>query len=190
MYLLIYSNGVSSILKFCISDGSCAVLQKLDALVTSIAIQDGISYFVMDGNIWSLNLENGKSALVVEDGQISLLFFSKYNELNYYSKSANSPAYTEGAVYLDGKTVLWHSKGDEDVLLFDSQSFIPRLTAPNPNDPYYTSLNIFHTAGYGMTTNNGNYTCYAYGHCYENLKSRPNLCTGNAGLWYPYNQRN
>lgn len=86
--------------------------------------------------------------------------------------------------------MLWHSKGDEDVLLFDSQSFIPRLTAPNPNDPYYTSLNIFHTAGYGMTTNNGNCTCYAYGRCYENLKSRPNLCTGNAGLWYPYNQRN
>ncbi len=67
-------------------------------------------------------------------------------------------------------------------------AFVPRLVAPEVDNPYYTTLNIFHKYGYGMAQNGGNCTCYAYGRAYEILKSEPRLSTGNAGKWFDFNK--
>ncbi len=66
--------------------------------------------------------------------------------------------------------------------------FVPRLTAPDRNSPYYTTLNVFHQFGYGMEENGGNCTCYAYGRAYEILKTKPSLSNSSAGKWYDYNK--
>ena len=61
-----------------------------------------------------------------------------------------------------------------------SQQFTPRLTAPSTSSRYYYSTdNPFYPA-YGMP----NCTAYAFGRIYELNGSRPNLCTGNAEMWY------
>ena len=65
-----------------------------------------------------------------------------------------------------------------------SQQFTPRLTAPSTSSRYYYSTdNPFYPA-YGMP----NCTAYAFGRIYELNGSRPNLCTGNAEMWYDYNK--
>ena len=69
-----------------------------------------------------------------------------------------------------------------------AKEFVPRLTAPDKNSPYYTTLNVFHQFGYGMEENGGNCTCYAYGRAYEILKSKPSLSNSSAGKWYDYNK--
>ena len=65
-------------------------------------------------------------------------------------------------------------------------AFVPRTTAPDSNDPHYTTLNPFYTSGYGMP----NCTCYAWGRAYEILGKAPQLCTWQASLWYNYNVTN
>ena len=65
-----------------------------------------------------------------------------------------------------------------------SSQFVPRLTAPSTSNRYYYSTdNPFYPA-YGMP----NCTAYAFGRIYELNGSRPNLCTGNAEMWYDYNK--
>lgn len=66
-------------------------------------------------------------------------------------------------------------------------SYQPRLQVPSVNNKYYNSnINPYVSAGYGMFQNGGNCTCYAYGRAYENLKSKPNLSTGNAKDFFPH----
>lgn len=90
-------------------------------------------------------------------------------------------------------------------------SYVPRLVAPvagmvsgdgtkgtlgtynnDPNkytesDYYYSNLNVFHAAGYGMP----NCTAYAYGRLLEITEGQtPNVSTGNAEDWWDYNQTN
>lgn len=74
----------------------------------------------------------------------------------------------------------------EVVRTVKAAAFSPRLSAPGKEDSYYTSLNPFYKAGYGMP----NCTCYSWGRAYEILGSRPNLSTGNANTFYSYNQKN
>lgn len=62
--------------------------------------------------------------------------------------------------------------------------FIPRLTAPEKNNPYYYQDNVFYNSGYGLP----NCTCYAWGRWYELLDKKPNLCLGNASDWYYYRE--
>lgn len=59
----------------------------------------------------------------------------------------------------------------------------PRLTAPRTNNKHYYSDNIFYQCGYGMP----NCTAYAWGRFYEELGTKPKLCTANAENWYKYN---
>lgn len=61
--------------------------------------------------------------------------------------------------------------------------YIPRLTAPEGNNPYYHELNLFYNFGLGMP----NCTAYAYGRAYEILGREPNLSNGNAGRWWWHN---
>ena len=60
--------------------------------------------------------------------------------------------------------------------------FEKRLAAPNKNNKYYYSDNIFYKCGYGMP----NCTCYAWGRFYELTGKTPKLCTANAENWYKY----
>jgi peptidoglycan hydrolase-like protein with peptidoglycan-binding domain/surface antigen len=60
-------------------------------------------------------------------------------------------------------------------------SFVPRLTAPSSDNPYYFSdLNLYYRYGYGMP----NCTAYAYGRVYEILGHEPSLSRWNAGQWW------
>ena len=70
-------------------------------------------------------------------------------------------------------------------------AYIPRLTAPAQNDPWYNSdLNPYYRYGWGMP----NCTAYAWSRAWEiagytrNLPSGPPLAPGhNAELWWSYN---
>lgn len=69
-------------------------------------------------------------------------------------------------------------------VLVSAASFSPRYEAPSYDNPYYySSKNIFYSAGYGMP----NCTAYAFGRAYEILGYEPNLSHGNAQDWYGYN---
>lgn len=69
-------------------------------------------------------------------------------------------------------------------MLVSAAGFSPRLSAPSyDNGYYYSSRNIFYSAGYGMP----NCTCYAFGRAYEILGTEPKLSHGNAENWYGYN---
>lgn len=69
-------------------------------------------------------------------------------------------------------------------ILVSAASFSPRYEAPSyDNQYYYSSKNIFYSAGYGMP----NCTAYAFGRAYEILGYEPNLSHGNAQDWYGYN---
>lgn len=60
-------------------------------------------------------------------------------------------------------------------------AFVPRLTAPSSDNPYYFSdLNLYYRYGYGMP----NCTAYAYGRVYEILGHEPNVSRWNAGQWW------
>lgn len=69
-------------------------------------------------------------------------------------------------------------------VLVSAASFTPRYSAPSyDNSYYYSSKNIFYSAGYGMP----NCTAYAFGRAYEIMGYEPNLSHGNAQDWYGYN---
>lgn len=58
--------------------------------------------------------------------------------------------------------------------------YIPRLTAPSRDNPYYYDQNPFYHSGYGLP----NCTAYAWGRFYEIMDERPKLSTSNAENWY------
>ncbi len=59
--------------------------------------------------------------------------------------------------------------------------FTIRTTCPSYDNPYYFSrMNPFYAAGYGMP----NCTAYAYGRVYEILGYKPNLSVWSAGQWW------
>lgn len=66
----------------------------------------------------------------------------------------------------------------------EDRSFIPRFTQPDYSNSFYYDDNIFYTSGFGIP----NCTAYAWGRAYELCKSKPKLCTGNAGEWFDYNK--
>ena len=61
--------------------------------------------------------------------------------------------------------------------------FTPRTTAPDADDPRFTTENPFYNVGLGMP----NCTAYAWGRAYEILGERPPLNIGNARYWF-YNE--
>lgn len=59
-------------------------------------------------------------------------------------------------------------------------TFVPRTTAPETNNRFYYTDNVFYQSGYGLP----NCTCYAWGRFYELSGQRPNLSTRDAENWY------
>lgn len=61
--------------------------------------------------------------------------------------------------------------------------YTPRTTAPElSNLYYYSDMNIFHFAGYGLP----NCTCYAWGRFYEITGEEPKLSRNDAERWWGY----
>jgi len=58
--------------------------------------------------------------------------------------------------------------------------FIPRMTAPDPNDPRFTTYSPFYGVGLGMP----NCTAYAWGRAYEILGHAPQLNRGHSRFWF------
>ena len=187
LYLLAYRDGDSVLMRFDPEDESSVDLVTISGVVSNIACRDQILYYIMDGNIVSYYLTKKTSNVLIDTGNVSLLYFADYNNMRYYTKT-------------DGKTVKnTYSFDNHGVEQQEEQcgkpmktatSYTPRLTAPATDNPYYTTLNVFHQCGYGMAPNIGNCTCYAFGRSYENLGTEPKLSHGNAGEWYDYNRNN
>lgn len=60
--------------------------------------------------------------------------------------------------------------------------YVPRLTAPTPDNFYYYEGNVFEWSGYGLP----NCTAYAWGRFRELTDTYPSLCVWNAEEWYDY----
>jgi len=61
-----------------------------------------------------------------------------------------------------------------------TQNFTPRMTAPDANDPRFTTYNPFWGVGLGMP----NCTAYAWGRAYEILGHAPQLNRGHSRYWF------
>jgi len=191
LYLLVYTDGKSALLKFDSCSYAYSIEKEFDSLITNIAIRDDILYYVENRSIFAYNTETKETIAFIENEITYLLFFTNYNTLKYYTKIDETSEYAENS-YSFAKDIFNETNVVENygISLMSVSSYSPRLTAPSTSNPYYTTLNVFHTSGYGMVGNNGNCTCYAYGRSYENLGSKPNLSTGNAENWYNYNKNN
>lgn len=182
LYLLSCEEDQSALLQYNFSDNSYEVLKNINGLTTNAVRRDSVLYYILNGQVLSYNLETGEENILLDAPMISTLYFSDYNTLKYYITDDAGESVRYSYDFRTGST-----EAEEAQLM---ASYSPRLTAPAKNNPYYTTWNVFHTSGYGMAPNIGNCTCYAYGRSYENLGSKPKLCTGNAGTWYAYNRNN
>lgn len=109
--------------------------------------------------------------------------FRKDDSLHYL-KTQKSNAKRIPAIILS-MVLLFTTVLSASMITSSAASFSPRLSAPSYNNQYYySSKNIFYSAGYGMP----NCTAYAFGRAYEILGTEPNLSHGNAQDWYGYNQ--
>ena len=109
--------------------------------------------------------------------------FRKDDSLHYL-KTEKSNAKRIPAIILS-MVLLFTTVLSASMITSSAASFSPRFSAPSyDNQYYYSSKNIFYSAGYGMP----NCTAYAFGRAYEILGTEPNLSHGNAQDWYGYNQ--
>lgn len=76
---------------------------------------------------------------------------------------------------------------EEDERSGEEEAYIPRVSAPDADDPYYYSNeNIYYASNYGMP----NCTCYAWGRAYELTGRTPELSPWDACTWFDYNRDN
>lgn len=84
IYLLVYIDGKSNLLKFNIQNYSYSTVMEFDTIVTNIALRDNKLYYLDSRNILTYNFENGETAMFIENGDVDLLLFTDYNTLKYY----------------------------------------------------------------------------------------------------------
>lgn len=81
---------------------------------------------------------------------------------------------------------------NEESILIEETSYVPRNTAPDKNNKYYYSNNNPFYPAYapnpGTINSSGNCTWYAWGRAYEILGYRPSLPTCYAGGWWSANK--
>ena len=182
LYAFAYREGSTCLLRVNPADLTVTEYETLPGVVMSAARRGDTVYFAADDGVMSLNLDTrAKSLFLAADG-VATLYFSDFDTLKFYTKNglANAYSFAENALVPE-------DNADEQATLLDG-GYVPRLEAPAKDNPYYTTLNVFHQSGFGMVTNNGNCTCYAFGRSYENLGVEPKLSHRNAGLWYGDNQ--
>ena len=190
IYFLSYENGITKLKQYK-QNGSIEEIKSVNEIVNSFAIRDNIIYFVRESGIYKYDLNNRNDAEFISNENIAFLYFPDYSTLKYYIKNSDlSYDAKEYNFYEDNTSNKKMKLFSNPVTLMSANSYSPRLTAPATDNPYYTSLNVFHTSGYGMVGNGGNCTCYAYGRSYENLGYKPSLSTANAENWYNYNINN
>ncbi|MBQ6807103.1 MAG: CHAP domain-containing protein, partial [Lachnospiraceae bacterium] len=176
-YLVAYRDTKCVLLKFDTKNMSYEKIYDFECSVSNIALKGNNLYFINNGIAQALNLENFTVKNVSEKSVDTL----------YFDQSATLKLIENTCVPSD-----FSGSKDESAQRSASKnvtSYTPRLTAPAKDNPYYTTLNIFHNSGYGMAPNIGNCTCYAFGRSYENLGAEPKLSHGNAGEWYDYNKK-
>ena len=182
LYMLVYRNGTGALVSFDLSTGSAVDMLCFSDVVTSIACRDHTIYYIENGNAVAYNPANGATQLLIDSGDVAHLYFVDYNTLRYYTEDA-----TTGKTYCFDGSAAESRTETRSAATRAAVTYTPRLTEPATDNPYYTTWNVFHQAGYGMAPNVGNCTCYSYGRAYENLGYEPSLSTGNAGDWYQYN---
>lgn len=194
LYLLVYVNGGTDLVFFNTSTHEHYLLCSFDYVITNMSARKDELYIKTNIGIQHYDLETNALDTLVENSNIDFMYFSNYETLLYYSKSNDNEYDICTYSFNKPKKSSKRISENNSISLMSATSYSPRLTEPSTSNAYYTSLNVFHTSGYGMVDGNGNKrgncTCYAYGRSYENLGYKPSLCTGNAGTWYSYNANN
>lgn len=186
LYLLVYrEEGHSAILALNLRTLEHTELEFFDGLVSSISVRDHVLYLLKDGVIETINLVTYQHGVLLDEQDISLFYLSEYDVLKFAVAGGGS-ADLRSYRFSNGTVTDTPVSSASPLAVY----YTPRTTAPATDNPYYTTLNIFHQCGYGMAPNGGNCTCYAFGRSYENLGKEPKLSHGNAGLWYDYNKNN
>lgn len=182
LYLMAYRDGSSALLRFDVDNRTVKALYTFDSVVTSLARRDNRIYAAIKAGIVEINTSDGTGELFISKNDIATLYFESNDRLIIVTTDGERRSFD----FTRKKESLDTLSGGV-VQLLGVNNYTPRLEAPETTNPYYTTLNPFHNAGYGMVPNGGNCTCYAWGRAYENLGSKPSLSTGNAGLWYGRN---
>ena len=184
LYLLVYRNKEeSALLAFDPYTHESIQVVIFDGVVASISLRDHVLYLLKDGAIEMLNLVTGNRSVLMDDEKVTLFYLSEYDVLKF--KIEGSPSTSLQAYRFSDGTIMDAPIADASP---NTVYYTPRTTEPARDNPYYTTLNIFHQCGYGMAPNIGNCTCYAFGRSYENLGTEPKLSHGDAGQWYDYNK--
>ena len=178
-YLVVYSDEACKLVAFNVNSHVTSDVYTFPAIVSNIALKDNELLYTLGGAAYSLNLST-MSSTVVQESDVATLYFDSDNSLQFLSASGVEMVQNEST----------NEAQDTRGTTRGATSYTPRLTAPATDNPYYTTLNVFHQCGYGMAPNIGNCTCYAFGRSYENLGTEPKLSHGNAGGWYDYNRNN
>jgi len=200
LYLLVYSDEKSILLKFDTENYLYDIEKNFDELVTNIVLRDDIIYYTLNQNIMSYDLSKKDNSVLLDNGNISYIYMYDYNTLKFFSKNSDNLG-----IYDFSYPSLNLTEQEGSIKLFSTISFTPRINnPPETTNPYYTTWNPFHTStyiskttglkdNYGMVDLNGNKrgncTCYAYGRAYEVLGSKPSLSTKNAENWYEDNKK-
>ena len=190
LYLLAYEGTNTDLISFNTETYEYNKLCSFGFTVTNISMREDKVYMKTNVGIQYYDIKTNTIGTIIENTNIDFIYFKDFNTLLYYSKNDNGTYDIHTYLFDKAKKTV----SSNSISLMSASSYSPRLSEPATNNAYYTSLNVFHTSGYGMVDGNGNKrgncTCYAYGRSYENLGYKPSLCTGNAGTWYSYNVNN
>ena len=97
LYLLVYTDGKSTLLKFDSCSYAYSIEKEFDSLITNIAIRDDILYYVENRSIFAYNTETKETIAFIENEITYLLFFTNYNTLKYYTKIDETSEYAENS---------------------------------------------------------------------------------------------
>ena len=181
LYVLAYREETGCMLRVDMKNLDFSEYEMFPSLITSMVRRDNIIYFATSNGITSLNLDRHSRSELWAGSRVTLLYFSDSDNLKFFTDEGLLRIYS----FSSNQVISDRGQDNEATLM---GGYTPRLTAPDSNNPYYTTLNVFHQSGYGMFPNGGNCTCYAFGRSYENLGSEPSLSHHNAGDWYGENR--
>ena len=197
LYLLVYANENSNLLKFDIQDNSVSVEMNFDKLVNNIVLRDYVIYYVKEQKIFAYDLLTKDNDALVTKENVDYIYFTEYNTLKYLVESDNNyniKIYDFNVKETEKNDVAFFSlRSENEISLMSASSYSPRLSAPSTTNSYYMHTSYgglnecIHISGGSVLPN---CTGYAWGRSYENLGSRPNLSKNNAERWYGHNKDN
>ncbi len=197
LYLLVYANENSILLKFDIQDNSASIEMIFDEPVNNIVLRDNVIYYVKEQKIFAYHLLTKDNDALVTKENVDYIYFTEYNTLKYLVNSDNNydiKIYDFNVKETEKNDVSFFSmRSENEISLMSASSYSPRLSAPSTTNSYYMHTSYgglnecIHISGGSVLPN---CTGYAWGRSYENLGSRPNLSKNNAERWYSHNKDN